>query len=89
MAITQTAIAVNGTAVLLAAPDNQPQRVTLHNLESGTNKEVYLGNASVTVMGSVELNPEVFVTLTIDPGDALYGICAGTTTVGVMIQKQD
>lgn len=89
MAITQSAIAVSTTAVLLAAPDFQPQRVTLHNLESGTNKEVYLGNASVTVLGSVELNPDVFITLTLDPGDALYGICAGSTTIGVMIQKQD
>ena len=89
MAITQSAVAVSSTAVLLAGPDIQPQRVTLHNLESGTNKEVYVGNASVTVMGSVELNPDVFITLTLDPGDSLYAICAGSTTVGVMIQKQD
>lgn len=89
MAITQSAISVSTTAVLLAGPDFQPQRVTLHNLDSGTNKQVYLGNASVTIAGSVELNPDVFITLTLDPGDALYGICPGTTNVGVMIQKQD
>lgn len=89
MPITQAAIAVNGTPVLLVAPTYQPQRVLIHNLESGTNKEVYLGNENVTVLGSVELNPDVFFEITLDPGDALYGICAGSTTVGVMIQKQD
>lgn len=89
MAITQSQITVTTSVTLLVGPDYQPQRVTLHNVDNGTNKQVYLGNASVSTSNSMHINTSERIALTLDPGDALYGISLSSAVVGVLIQKQD
>ena len=78
------------TPTLICSADTQPAKVTVHNLESGVGKMVYLGNSGVTQSNSLEVNPQVFFQFVLDPGDALYAVANSVgNKVGVLIQKQD
>jgi hypothetical protein len=80
----------NVVATEICGPDIQMQRVTVHNLETGTGKMVYIGNSGVTTTNSLEMNPQVFFQFVIDPGDSLYAVSnTAGHKVGVLRQKQD
>jgi len=90
MSISQSAITVGTALVEVVAPDIQPVRATLHNLEKTENHLIYIGGSDLVAGQSVELRPSVFLQITLDPGDALYArTSSGSYSLGVMIQKQD
>ena len=88
--ITQSSISVGTALVQVVAPDIQPVRATLHNLEDVAGRKIYIGGADLVAPNSVEINTAVFLQITLDPGDSLYArTSSGTYGLGVMIQKQD
>jgi len=88
--ITQSLISVGTALVQVIAPDIQPVRATLHNLEDVAGRKIYIGGADLVAPNSVEINSAVFLQITLDPGDSLYArTSSGTYGLGVMIQKQD
>jgi hypothetical protein len=90
MPISQTAITVGTALVEVVAPDIQPVRVTLHNLENTTNRLIYLGGASLVAGQSIHIDASDILQITLDPGDAFYArTTSGSYSLGVMIQKQD
>ena len=90
MPITQTAYSVGTAVVQVAAPDTQPQQVTMHNLEDVTGRKIYIGGPGLTAGSSIEINSAVYLQMTLGPGDNLYAVTSsGTYQLGVMIQKQD
>jgi hypothetical protein len=90
MPISQSAFTVGTALVEIVSPDIQPVRATIHNLEKTDGRLIYIGNADLVAGQSVELSPNVFLQITLDPGDSLYARTAtGTWQLGVMIQKQD
>jgi hypothetical protein len=90
MPITQTAVSVGTALVEVVAPDIQPVRVTMHNLENTNNRLIYLGGSTLVAGQSVHVDASDILQITLDPGDSLYARTAsGTYSLGVMIQKQD
>jgi hypothetical protein len=90
MSISQTAITVGTALVEVVAPDIQPVRVTIHNLENTNNRFVYLGGSTLVAGQSIHVDASEILQITLDPGDALYAITSsGSYSLGVMTQKQD
>ena len=90
MSISQTAITVGTALVEVVAPDIQPVRVTIHNLENTTNRLVYLGGSTLVAGQSIHVDASDILQITLDPGDALYArTTSGSYSLGVMTQKQD
>jgi hypothetical protein len=90
MPITQTAISVGTALVQVVAPDIQPVRVTMHNLESVASRQIWIGGSTLVQGQSVHINSAIVLQLTLDPGDALYAVTtSGTYSLGVIVQKQD
>jgi hypothetical protein len=90
MSITQTAITVGTALVEVVAPDIQPVRITIHNLENTTNRLIYLGGSTLVAGQSVHVDASEILQITLDPGDGLYArTSSGSYSLGVMIQKQD
>jgi hypothetical protein len=88
--ITQSSFSIGTAVTQIVAPDVQPVRATLHNLESVTGRQIWIGGPGLVQGQSVEINPSVFLQITLDPGDSLYACTtSGTYGLGVMIQKQD
>jgi len=90
MPITQTAYSIGTAVTQIVAPDIMPVRATIHNLESVAGRVIWIGGSALVQGQSVEINPAVFLQITLDPGDALFACTtSGTYGLGVMIQKQD
>jgi hypothetical protein len=90
MPITQTAVSVGTALVQVVAPDIQPVRVTMHNLESVASRQIWIGGSTLVQGQSVHINSAIVLQLTLDPGDALYAVTtSGTYSLGVIVQKQD
>jgi hypothetical protein len=90
MPITQSAFTVGTALVEIVPPSIQPMRAVIHNLEKADGRLIYVGNADLVAGESVELSPNVFLQITLDPGDSLYARTeTGEWLLGVMIQRQD
>lgn len=90
MPISQSAFTVGTALVEIVSPDIQPVRAVIHNLEKTDGRLIYIGNADLVAGQSVELSPNVFLQITVDPGDSIYARTeTGSWQIGVMIQKQD
>ena len=90
MAISQSAYTVGTALVAVVAPDIQPVRVTVHNLENTANRLIYIGGAELVAGQSVHVDSTDILQITLDPGDALYArTSSGSYSLGVMTQKQD
>jgi hypothetical protein len=90
MPISQTAYSIGTAVTQIVAPDIQPVRATIHNLEDVVGRKIWIGGSALVQGQSVEINSAVFLQITLDPGDALYACTtSGTYGLGVMIQKQD
>lgn len=90
MSITQTAITVGTALVEVVAPDIQPVRVTVHNLEVTNQRLIYLGGSSLVAGQSVHVDASEILQITLDPGDGFYArTSTGSYSLGILIQKQD
>ena len=90
MSISQSAYTVGTALVEVVAPDIQPVRVTMHNLENTNNRFIYLGGSTLVAGQSIHVDASEILQITLDPGDAFYArTSSGSYSLGVMIQKQD
>lgn len=71
--------------IVTAAPSGQ--RVTVHNNDSA--QQVYIGGADVTTSNGLHVDGKEQKEVTLNPGETLYAIAAGSYAISVMIQKQD
>lgn len=90
MPISQTVYSIGTAVTQIVAPDIQPVRATIHNLEDVAGRKIWIGGSALVQGQSVEINSAVYLQITLDPSDALYACTtSGTYSLGVMIQKQD
>lgn len=69
---------LQGVRQLVVPPNVEPQEVCIHNHEHATSKEIYLGNADVTVANGMHAVATQTSIITLNPGDALYAITPET-----------
>lgn len=81
----QFAVTTTRQIIVTAAPSGQ--RVTVHNNDSG--QQVFIGGSDVTISNGLHVDGKEQKELTLNPGETLYAIAAGSYTISVMIQKQD
>jgi len=86
MTLTTAQYTVGTAAVQIVPPDDMPQRVTVHNNDNA--QQVYLGNASVGTATGVHLDGKEERQITLNPGESLFAISAGSHQISVMIQTQ-
>jgi len=86
MTVTTAQFSIGTTATRIVAPDDMAQRVTVHNNESG--QQVYLGCEAVTTSTGIHLDGKEERQITLNPGESLWAISAGSYSVSVMIQTQ-
>jgi hypothetical protein len=90
MPITQNSLSIGTSLVKIVEADMNPIKVTLHNLETNTGRQIWIGGNTLVAGQSVHINSAVILQLTLDPGDALYAVTtSGTYSLGVIVQKQD
>lgn len=72
--ITSQATLSNTTATEIVGHDNMPHDVILHNMTKSSNEYVHLGNASMTLLNSIHIDPGETIQLTLQPGDRLFAM---------------
>jgi hypothetical protein len=90
MTISQNQFTLGTVAELVCPADRNPQRVYLHNQETGTSKLIYFGNKDVNLTDGVHLDSREFIYLTLNRGEALYAFSEPTgLKLGILRQKMD
>jgi hypothetical protein len=83
MAITNAAVVVNATAVLLSGTETDTASGQVIYLTNGA-AALTIGNATVAAGAGLTIAAAAnFGPICLGPGEALYGITASTSTVGV------
>lgn len=89
MAISNALITLGTAPVQVVAPNNTPQRVTLHNQTKSNNHYVFIGNESVGTANAPHIDPGETLQLTLNPLEALYAVSDPSgLPLGVLIQRQ-
>jgi hypothetical protein len=65
---------VEDLRTLVVPRDVEPQEVCIHNHEHSQNKEIFLGNETVTVADGMHARATETSIITLEPGDELYAI---------------
>ena len=75
----------------IVAPDVMSQHVCIHNHEHSLNKEIFIGNSTVTTSTGIHAVATQTSMITIGPGDDLWAISdeTGTVALHVLVVKQD
>ena len=75
---------------MVVPPRTMPQEVHLHNMTKSSNEYIHLGPQNINLTNSIHIDPGESISLTLGPGDDLYGISdpAGLT-LGVLAVIQD
>jgi hypothetical protein len=69
---------VQNVRTLVVPASTSPQHVCIHNHEHSQNKEIFIGNAEVTVNNGLHAVSTQTGTVQLLPGDELYAITAQT-----------
>jgi len=83
--MTTAQITVTTAVTLLCAPDDMSQRVTIHNNEA--SQQIFLGDSGVATSTGIHLDGKEERQITLNPGEGLWGIASGSSSVSVMIQR--
>lgn len=86
MTLSTAQYTLGTAAILIVAPDDMSQRVTIHNNDS--SQQIFLGAAGVTTSTGIHLDGKEERQITLNPGEALYGVSTGAHQISVMIQTQ-
>lgn len=80
-----------GTAAQMVVPArNMGQEVHLHNMTKSSNSYIHLGSQNITLTNSIHIDPGESISLTLGPGDDLYGLSDPAGLVlGVLAVLQD
>jgi hypothetical protein len=76
---------VQNVRVQVVPPSLEPQEVCIHNHEHSQNREVFLGNETVTVDNGMHAVATQTSIITLPPGDALWAITANASGVNLRI----
>ena len=86
MTLITRQVILNTTQRLLCDPDTSPQRVIIHN--DASSQEIFVGPDGVTTATGLHVDGKEEREFLLYPGESLYGIANGASTVSVMIQTQ-
>lgn len=80
-----------GTAASLVVPaQTVGQEVHLHNMTKSSNEYIHLGGPGITLANSIHIDPGESITLTLGPGDDLYGLSDPDGLIlGILAVTQD
>jgi hypothetical protein len=80
-----------GVRQQIVAPHTMSQHVCIHNHEHNQNKEIFIGNSTVTTTTGIHAVATQTSLITIGPGDDLWAISGedGTVSLHVLVVKQD
>jgi hypothetical protein len=70
---------VQNVRTLVVGASNSVQTVYIHNHEHAISKEIFIGNANVTVNNGIHAVADQTQTVQLLPGDELYAITAQTS----------
>jgi hypothetical protein len=74
----------------IVGPDRMSQHVCIHNHEHNDNKEIYIGNSSVTTTTGIHAVATQTSMITIGAGDDLWAVSAEDgVEMQVLVVKQD
>jgi hypothetical protein len=76
---------VQNVRVQVVPPSVEPQEVCIHNHEHSQNREVFLGNETVTVDNGMHAVATQTSIITLPPGDGLWAITANASGVNLRI----
>lgn len=78
---------VQNVRVQVVPPSTEPQEVCIHNHEHATSKEIYLGDANVTVLNGMHAVATQTSIIMLQPNDALWAITdnAGGANLRIMV----
>lgn len=89
MAITNSIIELTGTAQVVVAPSNNPQRVTMHNMTKSNNNYIHYGAAGCTILNAPHIDPGETIKFDLMPGEALFALSDPSgLDLGILIQRQ-
>ena len=89
MVLSTNLITLGTAPVLIVAPSNMAQRVTMHNMTKSSNEYIFYGNETVGTGNAPHIDPGDTLQLTLNPGEALYAVSDPSgLEVGVAIQRQ-
>jgi hypothetical protein len=87
---TQQFTLASGVRQRIVAPDIMSQHVCIHNHEHNQNKEIFIGNSSVTTTTGIHAVATQTSMITIGPSDDLWAIAADDgVIIHVLVVKQD
>jgi hypothetical protein len=69
---------VQNVRTQVVPPAIEPQEVCIHNHEHSQNKEIFLGNDTVTVTNGMHAVATQTSIITLQPGDGLWAITANS-----------
>jgi hypothetical protein len=89
--VTRQVTLSNVTPTEIVGHDNMPHDVILHNMTKSSNSYVHFGNADMTLLNTMHIDPGETIQFTLRPGDRLYAMSdPDGLVVGVMdIRKND
>lgn len=64
----------NLTATEIVESHNMPHEVHLHNMTKSSNSFIHLGNADMTLLNSIHIDPGESLQLVLRPGDRLFAM---------------
>jgi hypothetical protein len=81
---------VQNVRIQVVPPDNEPQEVCIHNHEHSQNREIFLGNETVTVETGMHAVATQTSIITLPPGDGLWAITPnnGGANLRIMVVTQ-
>jgi hypothetical protein len=76
---------VANVRTLVVPPRVEPQEVCIHNHEHQSNREIFLGNETVTLANGMHAVATQTSIITLEPGDSLYAISADSNNLRIMV----
>lgn len=79
---------VSGVRVQVVPPSVEPQEVCIHNHEHNQNREIFLGNQTVTLDNGMHAVATQTSIITLPPGDGLWAIADSNCNLRIMVVTQ-
>jgi hypothetical protein len=76
---------VQNVRIQVVPPSTEPQEVCIHNHEHSQNREIFLGNESVTVTNGMHAVATQTSIITLHPNDALWAITSNNAGANLRI----
>jgi hypothetical protein len=74
---------------LVVPARTMPQEVCIHNHEHAQNRQIFIGNADVTLANGIHAVATQTSVITLGPSDDLYAIADTDSNLRIMVVTQD